>query len=52
VSGYTADVLAPEDAIETRDQLLQKPFAPDVLLRLVREALDRPAPPCGPGTHS
>ncbi len=44
MSGYSEDVLHPEDAIESRDQLLQKPFLPDTLLRRVRELLDRPIP--------
>jgi two-component system, cell cycle sensor histidine kinase and response regulator CckA len=44
MSGYTDSALPAEDVIESRDSLLQKPFTPDVLLRRVREAIDRPMP--------
>ncbi len=43
MSGYTDEALRPEDSVEAREQLLQKPFLPDVLLRRIRETLDRPA---------
>jgi CheY-like chemotaxis protein len=42
MSGYTNSALRHQSAIENEGLFLQKPFAPDVLLARVREALDRP----------
>ena len=42
VSGYTRDLIAQQGILEAGVHLLQKPFAPDVLIRKVREVLDAP----------
>jgi signal transduction histidine kinase/CheY-like chemotaxis protein len=41
MSGYTDGVTGPNGAIET-SRFLQKPFAPDIFARAVRDALDQP----------
>jgi CheY-like chemotaxis protein len=41
MSGYADDALGPHHVLEPGTQLLEKPFAPDVVLRKVRELLDR-----------
>ncbi len=45
MSGYTADVLAGEGALDHRIELIQKPFSVMDLLARVRALLDRPLPP-------
>jgi len=45
MSGYTADVLAGEGALDHRIELIQKPFSVMDLLARVRALLDRPIPP-------
>jgi two-component system cell cycle sensor histidine kinase/response regulator CckA len=40
VSGYTDDAIVHQGVLERQMQFLQKPFAPDALLRKVREVLD------------
>jgi len=50
VSGYTDDAVLRHGIAVGEDQLLQKPFSPLSLLRIVRETLDRGAG--GPGTTS
>jgi CheY-like chemotaxis protein len=42
VSGYTADIIAHQGVGDSGVRLLQKPFAPNDLLRAVREILDAP----------
>ena len=42
MSGYTDDALGPHGVLEPGLHYLQKPFAPDVLARKVREVLDLP----------
>ncbi len=44
MSGYTADVLAGEGALDNRIELIQKPFSVMDLLTRVRALLDRPIP--------
>jgi CheY-like chemotaxis protein len=39
MSGYTGTAIAPNDALEARAQLLNKPFTAKELLRMVRRAL-------------
>ncbi len=43
LSGYTDEVIADQKILGTGADFLQKPFAPDVLARKIREILDRPA---------
>jgi two-component system cell cycle sensor histidine kinase/response regulator CckA len=43
LSGYTGDAVVHAGAIDPRMTYLQKPVAPELLLRKVREMLDRPA---------
>ncbi len=40
MSGYTAEVVASSGTIDPPGPLLQKPFAPDGLARMVRRVLD------------
>ncbi len=42
-SGYTSDSLRAKEALEYCDEIINKPYNPDVLLRTVRRILDRPA---------
>jgi len=44
VSGYTENAFLASGGIYKDFELLEKPFAPDVLVRHVRAILDRPAP--------
>ena len=41
MSGYASDVLNHEDVAQNGSEFLQKPFKPEVLLRRVREILDK-----------
>jgi len=43
MSGYTSDVIGNHGVFDSSVAFLQKPFAPDELLRRVREVLDAPA---------
>jgi CheY-like chemotaxis protein len=45
MSGYSDEAIGRHGALEPGTHFVQKPFASDVLLRAVREALDAPAPP-------
>ncbi len=45
LSGYTDDAIGREGVLDPGTLFLQKPFPPDALARLVRDALDAPAPP-------
>ena len=40
-SGYAADVIQRQQALDPTQEFIQKPMAPQVLLAKVREALDR-----------
>jgi two-component system cell cycle sensor histidine kinase/response regulator CckA len=40
VSGYTDDAIVHQGVLDRQMQFLQKPFAPDALLRKIREVLD------------
>lgn len=40
MSGYTSDTIARYGVLEAGTAFISKPFAPDVLLRKVRKALD------------
>jgi PAS domain S-box-containing protein len=42
MSGYTDDAIVHHRVLEAGFEFLQKPIAPEVLLRRIREALDRP----------
>jgi PAS domain S-box-containing protein len=41
ISGYSEEAIAPHSVLHTGRSFLQKPFPPSVLLRTVREILDR-----------
>lgn len=41
MSGYTADILGRQGALETGLHLIEKPFSPEQLLSTVRELLDQ-----------
>jgi signal transduction histidine kinase/FixJ family two-component response regulator len=43
MSGYTDGVTGPNATIEPAGLFLQKPFAPDIFARAVRDALDQPS---------
>jgi CheY-like chemotaxis protein len=45
MSGYSDEAIGRQGALEPGTYFIQKPFASEVLLRSVREALDAPAPP-------
>jgi CheY-like chemotaxis protein len=45
MSGYVQDTIARHEMFDNQRSYLQKPFTPDVLLRLVRETLDTTSPP-------
>jgi hypothetical protein len=40
MSGYTTEAIASQGAIDPPGPLLQKPFTPDGLARIVRQVLD------------
>jgi hypothetical protein len=40
MSGYTDDVIADHGVLDAGMAFIQKPFAPDVLARKVRDVLD------------
>jgi two-component system cell cycle sensor histidine kinase/response regulator CckA len=44
MSGYTDEAIGRHGVLEPGTHFIQKPFASDVLLRAVREALEAPAP--------
>ncbi|MBK6485336.1 MAG: PAS domain S-box protein [Gemmatimonadetes bacterium] len=44
VSGYTENEFQLSGAMEPGIELLEKPFSPETLVRLVRDVLDRPPP--------
>jgi two-component system, cell cycle sensor histidine kinase and response regulator CckA len=44
MSGYTDNVIVHHRVVDAGHELLQKPLTPDILLRKVREVLDRPRP--------
>ncbi len=41
MSGYTDEAINPQGALEEGLSFIQKPFAPDELLRKVREVLEK-----------
>ena len=41
MSGYTDNALIESDSLPENMVFLQKPFPPDVMLRLIREVLDK-----------
>jgi FixJ family two-component response regulator len=41
ISGYTGDSIIRREVVESGVAFVQKPFSPNVLLRRVREVLDR-----------
>ncbi len=45
MSGYTDGSFVSRDSIEPPGAFLQKPFLPNVLLRVVRDTLDAPSKP-------
>ncbi len=45
MSGYTEQSIASHGLVDEEIELLQKPITPDILLRRVRQILDRPARP-------
>jgi CheY-like chemotaxis protein len=44
MSGYTDDAILPHGILEENARFIQKPFGSFELLRIIREALDEPAP--------
>jgi CheY-like chemotaxis protein len=52
MSGHSEDIINGQTAPHTPPDILQKPFAPDVLVRKVREALDAPTKPARTGGMS